>query len=149
MNMEKNKEKTNIRSNKKKQSDKKSNKTKKNIVRIKTEIILDTDTLCQKCNLEKYYYYCSWCQLYYCKSCKNQVHTEFLKEKHKNFILRADDFTKEGSEEGNCFIYWSIFFQLLLLFSPTAVPTILENFIRHTIWLSIIKISFFKSKNQF
>ncbi|KAJ6253189.1 zinc finger protein [Anaeramoeba flamelloides] len=43
---------------------------------------------CQVCEEKKADFYCTECKVHYCQNCESELHTSFLKKKHKEFIFQ-------------------------------------------------------------
>ncbi|KAJ6255082.1 hypothetical protein M0813_11739 [Anaeramoeba flamelloides] len=101
----KKKTKTNNPKNQKKpKSNLKMNKQKRQDPQILKDIRIPVEPLipeCQVCEKQKANFYCTKCEIHYCQNCESQVHTSFLKKKHKEFTFQEP----YNPQENNCSIH--------------------------------------------
>ncbi|KAJ3428049.1 hypothetical protein M0812_25681 [Anaeramoeba flamelloides] len=57
---------------------------------------------CQVCEEKKAGFYCTKCEVHYCKACESEVHTSFWKKKHKEFIFQEPYFPQEKINSNLC-----------------------------------------------
>ncbi|KAJ6252098.1 hypothetical protein M0813_14540 [Anaeramoeba flamelloides] len=93
MNNQKNhtKPKSKLKMNKQKRQDPQRLKD----IRIPVEPLIPE---CEVCERQKAHFYCTVCKIHYCQNCESQVHTTFLKKKHKEFIFQEPYNPQENSD---------------------------------------------------
>ncbi|KAJ6255259.1 hypothetical protein M0813_11579 [Anaeramoeba flamelloides] len=101
----KQKTKTNNPKNQKKPKSKlKMNKQKRQDPQRLKDIRIPVEPLipeCEVCERQKAHFYCTVCKVHYCQNCESQVHTSFLKKKHKEFTFQEP----YDPQENNCPIH--------------------------------------------
>ncbi|KAJ3426518.1 zinc finger protein constans-like [Anaeramoeba flamelloides] len=84
------KPKSKLKMNKQKRQDPKRSKEIQDPQRLK-DIRIPVEPLipeCEVCERQKAHFYCTVCKVHYCQNCESQVHTSFLKKKHKEFTFQ-------------------------------------------------------------
>ncbi|KAJ3433367.1 tripartite motif-containing protein [Anaeramoeba flamelloides] len=89
--------------NKSRSSQKKKQKSqdpkRRRVIRIPVEPLIPE---CEVCEEKKADFYCTECKVHYCQNCESEVHTSFLKKKHKEFIFQEPYVSQEKTNSNLC-----------------------------------------------